>query len=79
VERTKDAEQSTPEELKAAAAKPLGTLTFRLQNLTELRAGFNPDSFKGQKVYVKGVLIRQTNNDRVNVTSLEPVASSCGQ
>jgi hypothetical protein len=78
-ERTRDGEQTTPEELKAAAAKPLGTQTFRLQNLTELRAGFNPDSFKGQKVHVKGVLIRQTNNDRVNVTSLEPVASSCGQ
>jgi mono/diheme cytochrome c family protein len=78
-ERTRDAEQTTPEELKAAGTKSPGTLTFRLQNLAELRDGFNPDTFKGQRVQIKGVLIRQTNNDRVNVTSLESVASSCGQ
>jgi S-disulfanyl-L-cysteine oxidoreductase SoxD len=78
-ERTRDGEHSTSEELKTAASKAPGTNTFRLQNLAELRPGFNPDTVKGQKVQVKGVLIRQTNNDRVNVTSLESVATGCAQ
>lgn len=75
--RTREPEHSTPEELRAAAAKPLGTQTFRLQNLEDLTA-VHPDSLKGQKVQAKGVLIRQPNNDRINVASLETVAAACG-
>ena len=74
--RTREPDHSTPEELRAAAAKPLGTQTFRLQNLEDLTA-VHPDALKGQKVQVKGVLIRQPNNDRINVASLETVAAAC--
>ncbi len=71
--RTRDAEKTTPEELKAAAAQPLGTRTFRLQNLDETK----PDTYNGHKVQAKGVLIRQSNNNRINVTSLETIAPGC--
>ena len=75
--RTREPEHSSPEELRAAAGKPLGDQTFRLQNLEDLTA-VHPDALKGQKVQAKGVLIRQPNNDRINVASLESVAPSCG-
>jgi mono/diheme cytochrome c family protein len=77
--RTRDGEQSTPEELKTAGSKAPGTKTFRLQNLDELKGGFNPGNYKGQRVLVKGVLIPQRNNERVNVTSLAPAGAGCGQ
>jgi hypothetical protein len=76
--RTEDAEHSTPEELKNAASRPLGSRTFRLQNLDEL-ADFHPEPLAGHKVQAKGVLIRQTNRDRINVLSVEPLVAVCGQ
>lgn len=75
--RTHEADKTTPEELKKSGAKPAGTQTFRLQNLADLRPGFNPDTVKGKKVQVKGALVRQSGNDRINVTSLETVAPGC--
>jgi mono/diheme cytochrome c family protein len=76
--RNRTADETNPEELKSSAAKPLGTQAIRLQNLDSLGAGFSPDAHRGQKVQVKGVLIRQTNNsDRINVLSLETVAARC--
>jgi hypothetical protein len=63
---------TTPEELQALTASPLGTHTFRLQNVADRAA-----AMKGHKVQAKGVLIRQYMNDRINVTSLETVASTC--
>jgi len=38
---------------------------------------FKPDPYSGQKVRITGVLIRQPNNDRISVTSLEMVAATC--
>jgi len=75
--RTLDAETTTPEELKRAAALPLGDGTLRLQNLDELRPGFRADPCGGHKVQAKGVLIRQPNRDRVNVLSLESISPEC--
>jgi len=73
VSRTSAADQTNPEELKRSAARPLGDQQFRLQNLSD----FKTDALKGHKVQTKGVLVRQPNNDRINVTSLESVAPSC--
>ncbi|HEY7391486.1 MAG TPA: cytochrome c [Bryobacteraceae bacterium] len=74
--RTRVADHSTPEELASSAAQPLGSQSFRLQDLDEL-AGFQGDALKGHKVQVKGVLIRQPGNDRINVASLENLAAMC--
>jgi hypothetical protein len=38
---------------------------------------FDPSSHKGQKVAVKGVLIKDAGESRLNVTSLQMVAASC--
>ena len=72
--RSRSIKETTPEELKDSAAWPLGSQTFRLQNVPD-----SAGATKGHKVQTKGVLIRQYKNDRINVTSLETVASSCGQ
>jgi hypothetical protein len=77
-QRLRNSEKSTPEELKAAAGKPLGTQTFRLQNLTMLGA-FDPDAHKGHKMMAKGSYVRSSNTERISVTELEMVGSSCGQ
>ena len=74
--RLRVAEKATPDELKAAGAKPLGTMTFRLQNLAMLGA-FDAQAHKGHKMMAKGPLIRNSSGERVSVTELEMVGSSC--
>jgi mono/diheme cytochrome c family protein len=71
--RTRTADETSPEELKASAQRALGTGTYRLGNLTP----FQPGSLKGQKVQVKGVLGRQGNAERINVLKLDSVGDSC--
>jgi mono/diheme cytochrome c family protein len=71
--RARIVDGTTPEELKGSAAQPLGTLTFRLLSVTPQGA-----SYAGHKVQVKGVLTRQNQVERINVMSLESVATACG-
>jgi len=75
--RVRVADETNPEELKGAAARPTGNATVRLQNVTFFRPDFKPESLAGQRVQAKGALIRQANNIRINVLSLEPVGGSC--
>jgi mono/diheme cytochrome c family protein len=63
----------TTEELKDAAAQPLGTQSFPLMSVSEKSA-----SLAGHKVQVKGVLTRQRTVERINVMSLDSVAPTCG-
>jgi mono/diheme cytochrome c family protein len=69
------APQSAPEELKAAAAKPLGS------GSVELMTSFSqkPEAHQGHKVDARGFLIRRAAGDRINVTGLETVAPDCGR
>ena len=76
--RARSLDTTTPEELKAAELKPLGTLTFQLQNLLMLGA-FEPNDHKGHKMLAKGVLLRQSDDARISLILLEMVAPSCGQ
>ena len=75
--RTKDDEDTTPEEKLAAAVKALGKNSFRLQTSTRASIDFSFDAFKGQKVLAKGVLIREANNDRIRVTSMVSLSPAC--
>jgi S-disulfanyl-L-cysteine oxidoreductase SoxD len=75
--RTKDEEETTADEKQASAAKPLGKYSFRLQTSTRASIDFSFDPYKGQKVLAKGVLIRETNNDRIRVTSMERLGAAC--
>ena len=71
--RTRDVEASGGEELKATAARPLGTLTFRLPDV----GFFHPDAHRGQRVEIKGFLDKQPKGDRIMVTSLQILAPNC--
>ena len=64
---------SRVEELKAAETKALGALQFRLIGLVE----FAPADHKGHKVVVKGLLIKDAADARLNVTSLMTVNAMC--
>jgi hypothetical protein len=56
-----------------AVARPLGVREYRL-----IGAGvFSPAEYKGRKVVVKGVLIRDAKEDRINVTSLQSASEMC--
>jgi hypothetical protein len=39
--------------------------------------GFNGEASKGHKVQVKGVLVRESNNDRINALSLKALPAAC--
>ena len=74
--RDRSTDTIPPENLKAADAKPLGTQSFRLQNLLML-GDFKPEAHKGHKMLAKGALLRQGNAERISVTELQMVGSNC--
>lgn len=53
--------------------KPLGTQVFRLLDAM----AYNPESHKGQKMYVRGLLIKLPGEQRMTISSLETIAPSC--
>jgi hypothetical protein len=59
--------------LKAAEVEPLGKQQYTLVGVNV----FDPSSRVGQKVTVKGALIKSTAEDRINVTSLQKLADGC--
>jgi mono/diheme cytochrome c family protein len=69
--RTQNGDETSPDETKRSAAKALGTGSYRLNNAE------TPESKKGHKVQVKGVLNQQGNVERINVLSLESLAPTC--
>jgi S-disulfanyl-L-cysteine oxidoreductase SoxD len=64
---------STPEELKAASSKPPGKQTFRLISANS----FMPANHSGQKMQAKGLIYRDGDDARINVTSLQMVSPDC--
>ena len=66
-------EPPTPDELKQADSQPLGSNSFQLISVVP----FTPDSNNGHKMAAKGLLYRATNENRLDVTSLQVVGSSC--
>jgi mono/diheme cytochrome c family protein len=65
---------STADSLRQAQAQALGKVTFRLVSVS----GFKPEVHDGQKMEARGLLYREPNESRLNVTSLQSVASTCG-
>jgi len=59
--------------LKAAAAEPTGHEQDQLLGV----GVFSPASHKGQRVAVKGVLLKDAKVSRINVTSLQTLSSTC--
>jgi hypothetical protein len=54
--------------------KALGSNTFRL---LDARA-YDATARQGQKVYVRGLLVKMPSETRMTLSALEPVGGSCG-
>jgi hypothetical protein len=61
--------------LRTAAMKPLGANAYTLLGVDV----FSPLRHENRKVAIKGVLIRGTDENRLNVTSLEVLPGACRQ
>jgi hypothetical protein len=66
---------TTPDEVKAAAEKPLGTQQYRLIGASP----FTPEPHKGHKMVVKGLLIKSGSESRVNLTSFQMLSETCAK
>jgi len=66
---------TSPEAVQAAAGKPLGTQQFRLMNI----AVFNPASHQGHRVVVRGILIKDPKQSRINTMSLQMLDGACAK
>jgi quinoprotein glucose dehydrogenase len=64
---------SSSREKSEIVTKPLGTQQFRLLDAM----AYNPESHKGQKMYVRGLLIKLPGEQRMTISSFEPVSTSC--
>jgi mono/diheme cytochrome c family protein len=63
-------------ELKTSAQKPLGTMTFRLADIDAV-PDFEPEAHNGHKMRVKGYLTRQPNAERIGLSSIDMLESTC--
>jgi hypothetical protein len=64
---------TTPEALKAAETKALGGERYVLIGANE----WNPTSHMGEKVAVRGFVIKDVSENRINVVSFNKVAATC--
>jgi mono/diheme cytochrome c family protein len=58
-----------------ATEKPLGSQTFHLLDAM----AYTPDDHKGHKMYVRGLLIKLPGEQRMTISSLEMMLSTCSQ
>jgi cytochrome c5 len=59
----------------AASAKKLGTQTFRLLDAM----AYAPDAHRGQKMYVRGLLIKLPGEQRMTISSFEMLSPTCSE
>jgi hypothetical protein len=71
-------DRTTPEQLQEAAAAPPGYQKFRLVNYDYIAPDFALEPYLGQRIQVRGYLVRQRDAERINVTSVDRVAPACG-
>jgi mono/diheme cytochrome c family protein len=65
-------------EWKISAQKNWGSLTFRLVDIDAV-PDFEPDDHKGHKIQVKGYLTRQPNAERIGLTAIDMLESTCSR
>jgi mono/diheme cytochrome c family protein len=76
--RTRTSETLDYQEFQAAASEPSGTQSYRLANLGFLSSTFKPESHVGEKLMVKGNLVRQIDNSmRIGVLAVRKIADTC--
>jgi mono/diheme cytochrome c family protein len=71
--RTRDMRPESDAALSALAARPPGALVVGLLDIVQ----FQPQRFAGQRVALKGLLIRRQKTIAVNVMSVQPVGTTC--
>jgi mono/diheme cytochrome c family protein len=59
---------------QGGADKPLGDELFLLTSVTS----FKPDTQKGHKVEARGLIYKAPGDNRIDLTSLQSIGSSCG-
>ena len=66
---------TTPSALRDTVVtdRPLGTHVYRLLDAM----AYGPESHKGKKMYVRGLLIRLPGEQRMTISALETIAPSC--
>lgn len=69
-------ELSTPSEVKASSIQALGNQVFRLAELDAV-PDFTPEDHDGHKMEAKGYIVRQTNADRISLSSMVMLDSVC--
>jgi cytochrome c5 len=75
--RIRQLAKPTDEDMQAGANEPLGNIEFDLQNIGYLGREFDPVEYEGHKMMVRGILIRQPPNIRIDVREMVEVAPSC--
>lgn len=73
--RTRDVDNTGGLDIKALSGKPPGNLTFGLPDASF----YKPLNHKGHRVALKGFLDRQPKGDRLLITAIETLATSCTQ
>ena len=73
--QTRSRDASSGLELRTSEAQPLGTNTFPLAYIN----AFSPNEHKGHKVEAKGDLDRIPDGDRIRLSSLQTLGSSCSE
>jgi mono/diheme cytochrome c family protein len=67
-------EEPTAAAIRASQGKALGTQTFQLVSVVP----FKPEGHVGHKMEARGLLYKDQNDARLNLTSLEMLATGCG-
>jgi mono/diheme cytochrome c family protein len=67
-------EEPTAAAIRASQGKALGTQTFQLVSVVP----FKPEGHVGHKMEARGLLYKDQNDARLNLTSLQMLAAGCG-
>jgi len=74
--RTRESDQSSPEEIRASESVPLGVQIFQLRALDGL-GNFDPEAHRGAKVQAKGVIYTSQTPIRLSLISVEALNTPC--
>ena len=77
--RTATPDASNADELSESTSQPAGVQLFWISNLGYLGPDYDVAAHTNHRMQVKGFLVKQPGNFRINVTSLEMIAETCPQ
>lgn len=76
--RTRTTDTTDFQEFQAAEKETAGSQSYRLANLGFIANTFKPESHTGERIMVKGSLVRQTDASmRISVLAIRKIADTC--